>query len=185
MLMAMVSSVVFPDLAKSFGALKWLWLSVLVIILDLGTKAMATHYLVLYQPMSVFPGFNWTLMHNKGAAFSFLSEASGWQRWFFSIIAVVVSVGITIWLKRLPSGQVWLAVALALILGGALGNVWDRLTLGYVVDFIQVYYDKWAWPAFNIADSAISVGAVMLVIDSFRGERESGAASKQDGASHD
>ena len=167
------------DQAGSIGALKWLWLSALVIALDLSTKAIASHYLVMYQPLPVFPGFNWTLMHNTGAAFSFLSDASGWQRWFFSIIAIVVSVSITVWLKRLQSNQVWLAVALALILGGALGNVWDRLTLGYVVDFIQVYYDKWAWPAFNIADSAITVGAVILVIDSLRGDQSGNANSSK------
>lgn len=157
------------DQTGSLGALKWLWLSALVIVLDLATKAIASHYLVMHQPLPVFPGFNWTLMHNTGAAFSFLSDASGWQRWFFSIIAIFVSVGITFWMKRLQSNQVWLAISLALILGGALGNVWDRLTLGYVVDFIQVYYDKWAFPAFNIADSAITVGAAILVIDSLRG----------------
>ena len=161
------------------GALKWLWLSALVIALDLSTKAIASHYLVMHQPLQVFPGFNWTLMHNTGAAFSFLSDESGWQRWFFSIIAVAVSVGITVWMKRLQPHQVWLAVALALILGGALGNVWDRLTLGYVVDFIQVYYDKWAWPAFNIADSAITVGAVLLVIDSLRGDQGENANSNK------
>ena len=161
------------------GALKWLWLSALVIALDLSTKAIASHYLVLHQPVPVFPGFNWTLMHNTGAAFSFLSDASGWQRWFFTVIAIVVSVGITIWMKRLHSSQVWLAISLALILGGALGNVWDRLTLGYVVDFIQVYYDRWYYPAFNIADSAISVGAVMLIIDSLRGNRSGNQTTKE------
>lgn len=161
------------------GALKWLWLSALVIALDLSTKAIASHYLVLHQPVPVFPGFNWTLMHNTGAAFSFLSDASGWQRWFFTVIAVVVSIGITIWMKRLHSSQVWLAISLALILGGALGNLWDRLTLGYVVDFIQVYYDRWYYPAFNIADSAISVGAVMLIIDSLRGNRSDNQTTKE------
>lgn len=154
------------------GALKWLWVTVLVVIVDLLSKALASQYLSLYQPVPVFPGFNITLMHNSGAAFSFLSDAGGWQRWFFTVIALLVSVGIIVWLKRLSSTQVCLAIALALILGGALGNVWDRMTLGYVVDFIQVYYDRWAWPAFNIADSAISVGAVLLVIDSFRGQRK-------------
>lgn len=154
-----------------FGALKWLWLSVLVIVLDLASKALASHYLTLYQPVPVFSGFNITLMHNSGAAFSFLSDAGGWQRWFFTVIALAVSVGIIVWLKRLSASQVTLSIALALILGGALGNVWDRMMLGYVVDFIQVYYDRWFWPAFNIADSAISVGAVLLVIDSFRGHR--------------
>lgn len=156
--------------------LKWLWLSSLVITLDLASKALASHYLTLYQPVPVLPGFNLTLMHNSGAAFSFLSTASGWQRWFFAGIAAVVSVAIMIWLRRLPSSQVWLAIALAFILGGALGNLWDRLTLGYVVDFIQIYYEQWSWPAFNVADSAICIGAVMLIIDSLRGERAAGLA---------
>ncbi len=152
--------------------LKWLWLSALVVTLDLATKAVASHYLVLYQPVPVFPGFNWTLAHNAGAAFSFLASQSGWQRWFFSVIALVVSIGITIWIKRLKPTETWLAVALALVLGGAIGNLWDRVTLGYVVDFIDVYYQQSHWPAFNIADSAICVGAVLLIIDSFRGERD-------------
>ena len=150
--------------------LKWLWLSGLVVVLDLGSKGIATHYLMLHQPVPVFPGFNWTLAHNPGAAFSFLSDESGWQRWFFSVIALAVSIGITIWIKKLNASQTLLAIALALVLGGAIGNLWDRVTLGYVVDFIDVYYQQYHWPAFNIADSAICVGAVMLVIDSFRGE---------------
>lgn len=160
------------------GALKWLWLSALVILLDLGSKALASHYLALYEPVPVFPGFNITLMHNTGAAFSFLSDAGGWQRWMFTAIALLVSVAIIIWLKRLSPAQTLLAIALALILGGALGNVWDRITLGYVVDFIQVYYERWAWPAFNIADSAISIGAALLIIDSFR---KPGATHGHDG----
>lgn len=148
--------------------LKWLWLSALVMALDLATKAMASHYLMLYQPVPVFPGFNWTLAHNAGAAFSFLSTESGWQRWFFSAIALVVSVGIIIWIRRLAPTQTMLAVSLALVLGGALGNLWDRATLGYVVDFIDVYYRQSHWPAFNLADSAISVGAALLIFDSLR-----------------
>ncbi len=158
--------------------LKWLWLSALIVVLDLASKAVATHYLLLYQPLPVFPGFNWTLAHNSGAAFSFLANESGWQRWFFSVIALVVSIGITLWIKRLVPTQTLLAVALALVLGGAVGNLWDRVTLGYVVDFIDVYYQQKHWPAFNIADSAICMGAVLLVIDSFRGERNS---SDEDG----
>jgi len=157
--------------------LKWLWLSAVVLALDLATKAMATHYLTLYQPVPVFPGFNWTLAHNTGAAFSFLSDQSGWQRWFFSAIALVVSVGLVVWLRRLESSQRWLALALSLILGGALGNLWERVTQGYVVDFIEVYYDRWAWPAFNLADSAIFLGAVILVADSIWGGRD-GQAQK-------
>jgi signal peptidase II len=153
------------------GALKWLWLSALVIVLDMITKGLATRLLTLYEPLPVIPGFNITLMHNTGAAFSFLSEAGGWQRWLFSAIALAVSAGIVVWLQRLSPAQRLLPLALALILGGALGNLWDRLTLGYVVDFIQVYYQRWSWPAFNIADAAITVGAVLLVIDSFRARR--------------
>ena len=151
--------------------LRWIWISALVIALDLATKWLASTHLVLHEPVAVMPMFNLTLMHNTGAAFSFLSSASGWQRWFFSIIALVVSTAIVIWMRRLSPEERWNAIALALILGGALGNLWDRVTLGYVVDFIQIYYERWAWPAFNIADSAISTGAVMLVIDALRSHR--------------
>jgi len=155
------------------GALKWLWLSVLIIILDQATKLMATHFLAYHQPVSVMPSFNLMLTHNSGAAFSFLSQSGGWQRWFFSIIALTVCAVIVVWMKRLQANQSWLAISLALILGGALGNLWDRLWLGYVVDFIQWYYQSFYWPTFNVADSAISVGAVMMIIDAFKhkGER--------------
>jgi len=152
--------------------LKWLWLTFVVIILDLGSKAIASHYFSLGETMTVIPGwFNLTLAHNPGAAFSFLANESGWQRWFFAIIALVVSSIIFFWIKRLQAHERWIAIALALILGGALGNLWDRLTLGYVVDFLDFYYQgsqgtqALHWPAFNIADSAIFIGAVMLVID--------------------
>ena len=141
-----------------------------MIVLDQLTKLWASHALDYAAPVAVLPYFNLTLMHNTGAAFSFLSEAGGWQRWFFAIVALLVSAVILVWLKRLPSGKVWLSVALTLVLGGALGNVWDRITLGYVVDFIDLYYHGRHWPAFNLADSAISVGAVMLIIDSLRSE---------------
>lgn len=152
--------------------LRWLLLSGLVIGLDLFTKFLASDNLQLHQPVPVFAGFNLTLMHNPGAAFSFLSDSGGWQRWFFAAIAAVVSVLIVGWLARLKPRQHGLALALALILGGALGNLWDRLTLGYVVDFIQVYYDQWFWPAFNIADSAIFVGAAILIFDGLFGARD-------------
>jgi signal peptidase II len=152
--------------------LKWLWLSALVIGLDQLSKLWASSALDYGEPVSVMPMFNLTLMHNTGAAFSFLSSAGGWQRWFFAVVAVVISTVLLVWLKRLQPGQRWLAVALALVLGGALGNVWDRLYLGYVIDFIDVYYQQWHWPAFNVADSAIFVGAVMLIIDSLRGDKQ-------------
>jgi signal peptidase II len=151
--------------------LKWLWLTVAVIILDLGSKAIISQHFSLYETMTVIPGwFNLTLAHNSGAAFSFLADESGWQRWFFAIIALIVSIVIFFWIKRLQAHERWVAISLALILGGALGNLWDRLTLGYVVDFLDVYYQNsqgkaMHWPAFNIADSAISIGAVMLIVD--------------------
>jgi len=149
--------------------LKWLWLSVVVIVLDLITKNLASTHLVLHEPVPLIPMLNLTLMHNTGAAFSFLGDAGGWQRWFFVTVAMFVSVALTWWLRQLRSDERWLAVALVLVLGGALGNVWDRVTLGYVVDFIDVYYESWHWPAFNVADSAITIGAVMLLLDALRG----------------
>lgn len=148
------------------SGLFWLWITVLVVALDQVTKVIAENSMTLYESVPVMPYFNFTLAYNAGAAFSFLADASGWQRWLFAVIAVVVSVFITGWLFRLRREQKWLGVSLALILGGAIGNVWDRITLGHVIDFIDVYYQDWHWPAFNIADSAICVGAAMLVIES-------------------
>ena len=148
--------------------LKWIWLAVVVVVFDQLTKYIASTSLEMLQPVAVMPMFNWTLMHNTGAAFSFLANEGGWQRWFFAVIAIVVSVVIVLWIKRLEQHEKWQAIALALILGGAIGNVIDRIWLGYVVDFIQVYYQQWYWPAFNIADSAISIGVAMIIIESIR-----------------
>lgn len=148
--------------------LKWIWLATIVVVLDQLTKYIASTSLEMFQPVAVMPMFNWTLMHNTGAAFSFLHDAGGWQRWFFAVIAVVVSIVIVLWLKRLEQYEKWQAIGLALILGGAIGNVIDRIWLGYVVDFIQVYYQQWYWPAFNVADSAISIGVAIIIIDSIR-----------------
>lgn len=149
--------------------LKWLWLSAAVIVADQFTKYLATANLDPYRAVEVLPFFNLTLMFNTGAAFSFLSTAAGWQRWFFTIVALGVCAVLVVWLKRLRPGETWMAVALSLILGGALGNVWDRLWLGHVVDFIDLYVGTWHWPAFNVADSAITIGAIMLIIDAIRG----------------
>lgn len=147
--------------------MKWFWLTAIVIIVDQLTKYQAGQYLVLHEPIAIITGFNLTLMHNTGAAFSFLSQAGGWQRWFFIGLASVIGIGIIVWMIGLPSEKSWLTASLALILGGALGNLWDRAVLGYVVDFIEIYYRDWYWPAFNVADSAITIGAVMLIIDAF------------------
>ena len=151
--------------------LKWLWLSLLVIILDQFSKYMVSDLLHLYESVAVLPFFSITLLHNSGAAFSFLAGAGGWQRWLFTAIALVVSVAIVVWIKRLPTKEKWQAAALALILGGALGNVIDRLRFGYVVDFLDVYYQKWHWPAFNVADSAITVGVAILLMAVLRGDK--------------
>lgn len=145
-----------------------LWLSLTVVVLDQLIKYLATHFLNYYEPVNILPGFNLTLVHNTGAAFSFLSNAGGWQRWFFVALSIAVSIAILVWLYTLPAQRKWLACGLCLILGGAIGNVWDRIVLGYVIDFIDIYYGAWHWPAFNIADSAITVGAVILFIDALR-----------------
>lgn len=162
--MAMANS---ASLLNPGYALRWYLLAFAVIVLDQYTKGLATAALDYGRPQPVFSWFNLTLQHNTGAAFSFLSDAGGWQRYFFSVVAVVISIALAVWLLTLSSGQWLLALSLGLILGGALGNLWDRLAHGYVVDFISVHYGGWYFPAFNIADSAISVGAACLLLDSF------------------
>jgi signal peptidase II len=147
------------------GALVWLWLTVFVIALDQATKAIVLHVLTPYVPHPVIPGFfNWTLAFNTGAAFSFLAEHPQWSRWLFSVIAVGVSVVLVRWLAHTPRRDWRTALPLALVIGGALGNLIDRLRVGQVTDFIQVYIGAWPFPAFNVADSAISIGAALLVI---------------------
>ena len=156
-----------------FGKLTWLWLSVLVIAADQITKHWFVANLEMYEQIVVIPDlFSWTLAYNRGAAFSFLANEAGWQRWFFAVIAAAVSIILVVWIKRLKSNERWLAIALALVLGGAIGNLYDRVVLGHVVDFILVHWKtQWYFPAFNIADSAITVGAVMLALDMFRGNK--------------
>ncbi len=144
--------------------LRWIWLSGVVILLDQLTKWMAERALELHIPMSVMPSFNFTLVYNTGAAFSFLSDAGGWQRWFFSLLALAVCIFLLSWLARLDSSEKWTAFGLSLVLGGALGNLIDRLLYGHVIDFIQWYYQDYYWPTFNIADSTITVGACVLII---------------------
>lgn len=168
------------DNGRRWPMLRWLWLAALVVALDLTTKAMASAWLSYAQPVPVMPMFNLTLLHNTGAAFSFLANESGWQRWIFISLALAVSVFLVRWLATLRAGETWLAVALVLILGGALGNVYDRVVHGYVVDFIHLYWGQYHFPAFNIADMAITIGAVMLIIDMFR--KPSGAADEGDKA---
>lgn len=156
-----------------FGRLAWLWLSVLVLVIDQASKYYFENTLSLYQQIIVIPDyFSWTLAYNTGAAFSFLADSSGWQRWLFALIAVVVSGVLVVWLKRLGRDETWLAVALALVLGGALGNLYDRIALGHVIDFIFVHWrNEYRFPAFNVADSAITVGAIMLALDMFKSKK--------------
>ena len=145
-------------------------LAAVVIGLDQYTKALASAELQYRVPVEITAWFDLMLAHNTGAAFSFLASAGGWQRWFLAGVALVVSVVVSVWLTRLKQSEQVLGIALGLVLGGGLGNLIDRVSLGYVVDFISWHYNDWYWPAFNIADSAICVGAVLLVWDSFFGE---------------
>jgi len=147
------------------GALAWLWLSLLVTALDQLTKAIVIQMLEPGMPHAVIPGFlNWTLAYNTGAAFSFLADQEGWQRWFFTVLAIVISAVLARWLARTPRSDWRSALPLALVIGGAIGNLIDRLRIGYVTDFVQVYYQQWTFPSFNVADSAISVGATLLIV---------------------
>lgn len=152
--------------------LKYLWLTSFVIAVDQASKWFMVSWLALHETFAVVPFFNLTMAHNPGAAFSFLAHADGWQRWFFVGLASLVSIALLIWLKRLKPNAKLEAVSIAMILGGALGNLIDRLYYGYVIDFLDVYYGTYHWPAFNVADSAIVVGAVLLIIDSFRSKTE-------------
>jgi signal peptidase II len=146
----------------------WLWLTAGVVALDQATKFLVTRFLELYERVVVLPVLDFTLLHNTGAAFSMLAGASGWQRWFFIGLASVVSLVLLVWLWRMPRGQRMLSVALSLILGGALGNLIDRVRFGYVVDFIHAHWGAAYFPAFNIADSCITIGAGLLILDAFR-----------------
>jgi len=153
------------DLFHNTMAFAWLSVSVLIVVLDLWTKNIATEALTLYRPVALTSWLNMTLAHNYGAAFSFLSDAGGWQRWLFTGLSSVVTLVLIIWLLRLPAREKLTAAALTLIIGGAIGNLIDRINHGYVVDFIDVYYRGWHWPAFNLADSAITGGVILLLLD--------------------
>jgi signal peptidase II len=147
----------------------WLALSALVAALDLATKAWVSNVFQLNETLRITSFFNLVLVHNTGAAFSFLAGAGGWQRWFFVVVTIGVGAVLVAMLRKQHENRL-LATAVSLVLGGALGNLWDRATMGYVVDFIQVHGGGYYFPAFNVADSAITVGVVLLVLDSFRGE---------------
>ena len=160
-----VQSQKFHSLFRNKMAFAWLLMSTLIVVLDLWTKGIATESLTLYRPVELTSWLNMTLAHNYGAAFSFLSDAGGWQRWLFTGLASVITVVLIIWLVRLPTEDKLTSAALGLVIGGAIGNLIDRINNGYVIDFIDVYYRNWHWPAFNLADSAITGGVILLLID--------------------
>jgi signal peptidase II len=148
--------------------LVWLWLAVSIILIDQLTKFWAVSSLEPYQPIVIFPIFNLTLAFNHGAAFSFLGDAGGWQRWLFILLAVGVSMILVLWLAKTPKSQQVLVLGLTLILAGAIGNVIDRIYLYYVIDFIDFHWGSWHYPTFNIADIAITFGALLLVWDAWK-----------------
>ena len=156
-----------------FGKLPWLLLSVLIVIVDRLSKDYFEGALQMYQQIVVIPDyFSWTLAYNTGAAFSFLADEGGWQRWFFAAIAVVVSFVLVVWIKRLKANETWLAIGLAMVLGGAIGNLYDRVVLGHVVDFILVHWQHQKYfPAFNLADTFITLGAIALALDMFKSDK--------------
>ncbi len=166
MLMVQGKYVLMLKLFSQTG-LRFLWLAVLAFVLDQYTKNLVVENIELYQAIQITSFFNLTHVFNYGAAFSFLSDAGGWQRWFFTAIAFGVSGLLLWWLKQTTKEQLILSLAFNLILGGALGNAYDRLAHGYVIDFLVVYYQDWVWPAFNVADSAICLGAILLIVDMF------------------
>ncbi len=159
-------------MTRRLSDMKWFWLSGVVLILDQCSKLIADALLQFNQPVPLLSFLDLHKVYNPGAAFSFLSDASGWQRWFFVGLTLLVSLVLAVWLRRLQAGQAWLALALSLILGGALGNLIDRVVYGYVIDFIDLYYGDWHWPVFNLADSAITVGAGLLILDAILGREK-------------
>jgi signal peptidase II len=148
--------------------LRLLWLSLLVVVLDQATKLWVMARFDEYEVLTIWPVFNLTLVYNTGAAFSILSDAGGWQRWLFIGLALAISLVMAAWLRQLQADERLTAYGLALIIGGAVGNLIDRLWLGKVVDFLQWHWEQWYWPAFNLADSAITVGVALLLVDGLR-----------------
>ena len=169
-----------PEAAASRAWMRWLALSAVVVALDLATKAWVSSAFQYGEVRKVLPFFNLVLVHNTGAAFSFLAGAGGWQRWFFTAVTLAISAFILVMLRRHQADRLTSA-ALALVLGGAIGNLHDRVTLGHVVDFVQVHAAGWYFPAFNVADSAITVGVAFLLWESLRpGHRTAGVPAPQE-----
>lgn len=147
--------------------LRWLWLTVVILIVDLGSKQLILNHFQLYESIPLIPYFNLAYAQNPGAAFSFLADKGGWQRWFFALVAIVICVVLIVMMYHQSVNKKLSNIAYALVIGGALGNLCDRLVHGFVVDFIDFYIAEWHWPTFNIADMAICLGAVLIILDSF------------------
>jgi signal peptidase II len=154
---------------------KWLWISLLVVVVDQAAKQIAETLLTPHQAVNLLPFLDWYLTYNTGAAFSFLADEGGWQRWLFTVIAIIMSVVIVQWIRKLRAEETLTSISLCLILGGAIGNLIDRVYLGHVIDYIQVWLGTYPFPAFNIADAAISVGAALLILSSFTGSKKTSA----------
>jgi len=152
--------------------LRWLWLTFICLLLDQGSKQWVVANFDLYESIQLLPVFNFTYVHNPGAAFSFLADQDGWQRWFFTTIATIASIVFIVWLAKTPRSQTLLSIAFALMLSGAMGNLIDRALFGYVIDFLDFHWSGSHFPAFNIADSMIFIGAALMILDSFTTETE-------------
>ncbi len=159
------------------SGIRWLWLAVLVFLADIGIKWIVMENMGYgwANRIEVLPFFNLLHVHNYGAAFSFLSDQSGWQRWFFTGIAFVVSGVLAYWMSKLPATEKWNNIAYALIIGGALGNVFDRIIHGFVVDYLDFFIGEHHWPAFNLADMGICIGAALIILDGFRSKSDNKA----------
>ncbi|MBM0492053.1 signal peptidase II [Aeromonas jandaei] len=161
------------NMTQHKSGLRWLWLAVLAFVLDQASKLAVVKLLPFgYPGVEITPFFNLVHVYNKGAAFSFLADQGGWQRWFFALLAFAICGLLIHWLRKQSVTQYWSGIAYSFIIGGALGNVFDRLVLGHVVDFLDFYWGSAHWPAFNLADSFIFIGAAMIVLDGFRGEKK-------------
>ncbi|EKO3369390.1 signal peptidase II [Vibrio fluvialis] len=156
------------------SGVRWLWLALLVFVADIAIKLVVMNSMGYgwENRIEILPFFNLLYVHNYGAAFSFLSDQAGWQRWLFTGIAFAVVGLLAFWMRRLPSSDKWNNMAYAFIIGGAVGNVFDRVVHGFVVDYLDFYWGTYHWPAFNLADSAICIGAAMIILDGFRGKKQ-------------
>lgn len=151
---------------KSTG-LRWLWLALVVLVVDLGSKQWVMTHFQLGESLPLIPFFNLTYAHNPGAAFSFLADKGGWQRWFFAVIALAITAALLVLMYRSSASQKLNNIAYAMIIGGAVGNLTDRLVHGYVIDFVDFYINDWHYPIFNIADAGICIGALLIVLEGF------------------